>query len=87
MICCRGAAAAGRRAAIDRYFLAAGPETANPHQRRAPAGRDRLTNGHRQTDGQTPDGRIDPAPHTMWAVPIIFRIIVRKAANSRIEDG
>ena len=51
MICCRGAAAADRRAAIDRYFLAAGSVAANPHQRRAPAGRDRLTNG--QTDGRT----------------------------------
>jgi len=38
-----------RRAAIDRYLLAAGPTAANPQQRRAAARWDRATDG-RPTD-------------------------------------
>jgi len=48
------------RAAVDRYLLPAGPTAANPPHTAAAGKRDR----------QTPCHYIDPAPHTMWAVPI-----------------
>jgi len=52
------------RVAVDRHPLAAEPTAANPQQRRAAAGWDG------RTDGRTLDSCIDPAPHTMRAVPI-----------------
>jgi len=57
--------AAVSHAAIDRYLLLTGPTAANLHQQFcccAPM--------LGQTDGQTRDRCIDPAPHSMWAVPI-----------------
>jgi len=51
--------------AINRYLLQAPALAANqPHAAAAVDRRDR------QTDGQTPDRYIDPAPHTMLAVSI-----------------
>ena len=59
------------RAVINRYLLASRPTVANPQQRRAAAGcRDRGTDG--QTYGRTRDSCIDPATHTMRAVPAII---------------
>ena len=55
------------RVTIDRYlYCAPGPQqqTRRSGVRRPNAGTDR------QTDGLTPDRCIDPAPHTMRAVPI-----------------
>ena len=48
------------RAAVDRYLLPAGPTAANPPHAAAAGERDR----------QVPCHYIDPAPHTMWAVPM-----------------
>ena len=48
------------RAAVDRYLLPARPTAANPPHAAAAGKRDR----------QAPCHYIDPAPHTMWAVPI-----------------
>ena len=56
--CCQ-AAAGERRAAIDRYLLLAVPTAGNQQQRSA-SGTD---------DRRTPYRYIDPAPHTMQAVP------------------
>jgi len=56
--------AAERRAAMDLYLLPAGRSAINPQQRRENDGTDR------QTDGRTPDRYKDPAPRTMWAVPM-----------------
>ena len=45
-------------AAIDRYFVPAGPAAANPPHDAAEGKQDR------QTDGHSPYRIIDPAPHT-----------------------
>ena len=70
-------------AAIDRYLLPAGPASANGQQPSSGFAavcpcRDR------QTDGRTPCRFIDPAPHTVRAMPEIMSLYpnaIRSLAN------
>ena len=69
------------RSAIDRYLLPAGPTAANPPHIAVAGEWNRQTDGQTsgrtdiRTDARTPYRFIDPAQHTLRAVPITVPVI------------
>jgi len=77
--------AAERRAAIDQYLPPAGRSAANPQQRREAGERwDGQTQTDRQTDRQTLDRCIDPAPRTGRAVSVTYHLFSILVVTARL---